>query len=128
MPVQLDEHDPGLGLTPGTTKSDIVVFLYNHADLGFLPSEIADHLDVPDGTATGTLNRLMEAGYVGKTEDHYYHALDREDVRRYVAAHDELESMFEIGEKTPEADDSMDDVDDEAIETELAELEDDIDV
>lgn len=128
MPVPLDTHNPDLNLTPGTTKSDIIAFLYSHSDLGYKPSEIAEELDIPRGTATGTLKRLYEADYVAKTEDGYYHALeDRADLRRYVSSLNQLHRMFDRQGQTPEQDTARDEVDDEALEAELEELEADLD-
>jgi DNA-binding PadR family transcriptional regulator len=95
MPVHLDTHDPDIDLTPGTTKSDIVAFLYTNPEYGYKPTEIREHLDIPHGTATTTLKRLREAGYIGKTEDSYYHALDHQErLRRYVAGLDQLDRLF----------------------------------
>jgi hypothetical protein len=89
MPVRLDTHDPEIDLTLGTTKSDIVAFLYENPEYGYRPAEIRDRLDIPHGTATTTLKCLQDHGYLGKTEDGYYHALDnREDLQRYVASLD----------------------------------------
>lgn len=134
MPVHLDSHTPDIDLTPGTTKSAIVAFLYRHPEYGFKPAEIRDELDIPRGTATTTLNRLHEAGYVGKTADSYYHALDdHEGVRRYVASLDQLHRMF--GHRREDRDTTRSDgspadagsgVSDAEVEAELAELEADI--
>lgn len=94
MPVHLDTHDPDISLTPGTTRSDVIEFLYRHPELGFQPAEIHDELDIPKGTATTTLIRLHEDGFLGKTEDSYYHALeDREDLQRYVAGREQIQRM-----------------------------------
>ena len=95
MPVRLDDHDPAIDLRPGTTKSDIVAYLYRHSEWGYAPGEIRDALEIPHGTATTTLTRLHDEGYVGKTEDGYYHALDeREDLRRYVASLEQAHRLF----------------------------------
>ena len=95
MPINLEAHDPDVTLTPGTTKSDIVMYLYQHPELGFRPAEIREALDVPRGTVTTTLKRLYEDDYVGKTEDGYYYALSRrDDLHRYVASHEQLTRMF----------------------------------
>ena len=105
MPINLEAHDPDVTLTPGTTKSDIVMYLYQHPELGFRPAEIRDALDIPRGTVTTTLKRLYEDDYVGKTEDGYYHALShREDLHRYVASHEQLTRMF--GDESNDAIDS----------------------
>jgi len=121
MPVHLDTHEPDVDLTPGTAKSDIVAFLYDNPDLGFKPKELEDHLELPHGTVTTTLKRLYDDGLIGKTSDSHYHALElREDLHRYVASLDQLERMFEdkeyVGAPT-------EDVDEDELEEELAELE-----
>lgn len=129
MPVHLDTHDSEVDLTPGTTKSDIVAFLYHNAEFGYKPAEVRERLDIPHGTATTTLKRLHEAGYVGKTSDSYYHALDREDLHRYVAGLDQLDRMVSrpLDEGQPsdsDADDaSPEPVDEAALDAEIAELE-----
>lgn len=105
MPINLETHDPDVTLTPGTTKSDIVMYLYQHPELGFRPAEIRDTLDVPRGTVTTTLKRLYEDDYVGKTEDGYYYALShREDLHRYVASHEQLTRLF--GDQSDDVTDS----------------------
>lgn len=96
MPVQLDAHDPDLDLDPMTTKGRLVAFLYQHPELGFRPAELQAELDIPHGTATTTLARLYEAGYIGKTPDSYYHALpDREELDRYAAAFEQAARLTE---------------------------------
>ncbi|MFB6142296.1 MAG: winged helix-turn-helix domain-containing protein [Halorientalis sp.] len=98
MPVDLDSHTAEVTLTPGTTKSDIVVFLYEHEGYGYRPAEVAARLDIPRGTATTTLGRLSDEGYVGKTPDGYYHALaDHEQVRRYLSSLAQVERLFGHG-------------------------------
>jgi DNA-binding MarR family transcriptional regulator len=133
MPVLLENHDPDVQLRPGTTKSDIVAYLYQNPEWGYAPKEIAAELEIPHGTATTTLGRLYADNYVGKTDDGYYHALsDRDDIQRYIANLNQANRMFghhrdetaspeepetQIGEQRT----------DEELETELAELEDDLD-
>lgn len=133
MPVHLDTHDPDIDLTPGTTKSDIVAFLYNNSEYGYKPAEVSNHLDIPHGTATTTLKRLHEAGYIGKTEDSYYHALEqREELQRYVGSLDQLDRMFTepSGQDHPSTSEtegaSPERIDDTGIERELAALEDEL--
>ena len=132
MPVYLDDHDADLDLRPGTTKSDIVAYLYRNTEWGYAPREISDALDIPRGTATTTLKRLSEAGYVGKTEDGYYHALgDRDDLRRYVSSLDQAHRLFghhRDADATPEAPEKQIAADrtDEKTDAELAALEDEI--
>lgn len=95
MPVHLESHDPDVDLTPGTTKSDIVSFLYRNDEYGYSPREIRDDLDIPHSTAKVTLKRLYDNDYIDKTPDGYYHARsEREDLYRYTAALDGLDRMF----------------------------------
>lgn len=135
MPIHLETHDPDVDLTPGTTKSAIVAFLYRHPDYGYRPSEISDRLNIPHGTATATLTRLHDQGYVGKTDDSYYHALEqREDLRRYVASLEQLDRLF--SQPTDENDDpspapdvtngASEKIDEASIDAELDELEDEL--
>lgn len=104
MPVPLETHDPELELTPGTTKSDVVGFLYRNDDYGYSPREISRELDIPHNTAKVTLKRLFDGEYLEKTSDGYYHARsDREDLYRYTAALDGLERLFATHEESVSA-------------------------
>ncbi|WP_418282442.1 MarR family transcriptional regulator [Halorubrum sp. DTA98] len=133
MPVLIEDHDPELTLRPGTTKSDIVAYLYRNPEWGYSPQEITDALDIPRGTATTTLKRLFDDDYVGKTDDGYYHALsDREDIRRYVSSLDQLNRMFghhRDVDANPEQPETRigEGFTDEELDAELTELEDDMD-
>lgn len=133
MPVFLEDHDPDLTLRPGTTKSDIVAYLYQHPEWGYSPQEVTDALDIPRGTATTTLKRLYDDDYVGKTDDGYYHALsDRDDIQRYVANLDQVNRLFgshRDADATPEAPETQlgEGRTDEELEAELEALEDDVD-
>jgi uncharacterized protein YdbL (DUF1318 family) len=130
MPVLLEDHDPDLTLRPGTTKSKTVAYLYQNPEWGYSPQEIKESLNIPRGTATTTLKRLYDDGYVGKTDDGYYHALsDREDIRRYVANLNQVDRMFghhRDANATPEVPEKQigDSRTDEELDAELAELED----
>ncbi len=135
MPIHRESHPDDVDLKPGTTKSDIVVFLYQHLDFAYTPSEIAAALDIPKGTATTTLRRLHERGYVGRMEEGYYHGLDnRDDLRRYPQSVAETEALFTTHPDNADAPDpdparapDADAVADAALEAELDELEDDVD-
>lgn len=132
MPVLLEDHNSELTLRPGTTKSDIVAYLYQNPDWGYSPQDVKEALDIPRGTATTTLKRLYEDDYVAKTDDGYYHALaDREDIHRYVANFDQATRMFghhRGPNATPEepAERIGGNRSDEELEAELAELEDEL--
>lgn len=135
MPIHLDSHTPDVDLTSGTTKSDIVAFLYDNPGLGYSPAEVSEELDIPSGTATTTLGRLEADGYVGKTPDSYYHALeDREDLRRYVSSLDQLDRLFDDRETEQSESDAdslsgepADDARDRRAEEQLSELKAEID-
>lgn len=101
--VRLDEHDPEIELTPGTTKSDIVALLYRHQEFGYTPQAVHEELGIPYNTAKGTLRRLLENDYIDQTEDGYYHAIEsREALFRYVGALDGLDRMFQEHDETDE--------------------------
>lgn len=129
MPVHLDTHEPDVDLTPGTAKSDIVSFLYSHPEFGFKPREIEDELDLPHGTVTTTLKRLYDQGFIGKTTDSHYHALEhREDLHRYVSSLDQVQRMFEEGTEdvaanTEWGENPPEDVDEDELDAEIDELE-----
>lgn len=129
MPVHLDSHEPDVDLTPGTAKSDIVAFLYGQPEFGFKPREVEDELDLPHGTVTTTLTRLYDQGFVGKTTDSHYHALEhREDLHRYVSSLDQVERLFEgetedFAENTEWRDGPPKDVDEAELDAEIDELE-----
>ena len=122
-----DTHDADIDLTPGTTRSDIIAFLYNNLDNRFSADDIQDRLNVPHGTVTMTLTRLNNDGLIGKTEDRYYHALDhRDDLRRYVGSLNQLEAMFDdknSNEQTTIDDSQLEDIGEDELDAELAELE-----
>jgi len=95
MPISLDGHNPDIGLTPGTTKSDIVAFLYQNDEYGYSPREVHEALDIPHSTAKVTLKRLYDNEFIEKTPDGYYHArADRDDLYRYLGALNGLDRMF----------------------------------
>ena len=131
MPILLKDHDADLTLRPGTTKSDIVAHLYQNPKWGYSPQDLKEALDIPRGTATTTLKRLYDDGYIGKTDDGYYHALgEREDIRRYVSSLNQVHRMFghhRDMDATPEEPEKQigEGRTDEELDAELAELEDD---
>ncbi|WP_119817130.1 helix-turn-helix domain-containing protein [Halalkaliarchaeum desulfuricum] len=133
MPILLKDHDPELNLRPGTTKSNIVAYLYQNPEWGYSPQDLVESLDIPRGTATTTLKRLYDDDYIGKTDDGYYYALrDREDIRRYVASLDQIHRMFghhRETDATPEEPEKQigEGRTDEELDAELSEIEDDMD-
>ena len=135
MPIHRKSYPEDIDLTPGTTKSAIVVFLYQNLEFAYTPTEIADELEIPEGTATTTLRRLHEDGYVGRMNGGYYHGLpDREDLRRYPHSVAETNAMFANHPDDPSAPDpdparapDSDAIDDTVLDSELEELEDELD-
>jgi hypothetical protein len=135
MPIHRESHPEDVDLKPGTTKSEIVVFLYGNLDFAYTPSEIAEELNIPQGTATTTLRRLHNRGYVGRMEEGYYHGLDdREDLRRYPRSVAETEAMFsthpdnaDAPEPDPAREADADAADDAILDAELDDLEDELD-
>lgn len=135
MPIHRDSYPEDVDLKPGTTRSEIVVFLYQNLDFAYTPSEIAEELDIPKGTATTTLRRLHDRGYVGRIEQGYYHARDdRDDLRRYPRSVAETEALFtthpdnaNAPEPDPAREAAVDSPDDAALEAELDELADEFD-
>lgn len=137
MPVYLETHTPELDIDPGTTKGRIIAFLYQNPQFGYKPVEIQEELKIPKGTATGTLARLYDEGYIGRTQDSFYHALeDQEELRRYAASVAQLSRLTERHSDAPAIEDATQtkpreqqlaetaSPTPEAIESELAELED----
>jgi len=129
MPVLLKDHDSELNLRPGTTKSDIVAYLYQNPEWGYSPQELKEALDIPRGTATTTLKRLHDDDYIGKTDDGYYYALsERKDIRQYVSSLNQVDRMFghhRDTDATPEEPEKQigEGRTDEELNAELAELE-----
>jgi Mn-dependent DtxR family transcriptional regulator len=132
MPPPSDTHDADIDLIPGTPKSDIVAFLYGTPDDRFSADDIRERLDIPHRMVSTTLTRLINDGLIGETGDRYYHALDhREDLRRYVESLNQLETMFDdmnYDEHTNRDDSQLEDIDEEELNAELAELEAELDI
>ena len=132
MPILLKDHDAELTLRPGTTKSDIVAYLYQNPEWGYSPKDLKKALDIPRGTATTTLKRLYDDDYIGKTDDGYYYALnDRKDIRRYVSSLNQAEMLFghhRDADATPEEPEKQigEGRTDEELDAELAALEDEL--
>ena len=104
MPVDLRSHDPSddVNIDPHTNKAAIIQLLYVNPNYGFTPSEIHDRLeDIPKGSVTGTLARLLNEGDIGKTTDGYYHALEsRDDLRRFASGLVQVQNLTDRYEDT----------------------------
>ncbi len=87
MPVDLRTHTPddSINVRPGTNEAAILELLYTAPHLGYSPAEIRDQIDIPAGSVSTTLTRLLEKGYIGKTSDGLYHGLDDSPhIRRFA--------------------------------------------
>lgn len=87
MPIDLRTHTPddSINVRPGTNEAEILQLLYTTPHLGYSPAEIGEQLDMPSGSVSTTLTRLLEKGYIGKTSDGLYHGLnDTPHIRRFA--------------------------------------------
>lgn len=81
MPVDFEEYrkhqdeSGGLPIDPDSNAYLILSFLAERPDLGFKPSEIREHVDLPKGSLNPTLTRLEERGLV-EHEAPYWSAAD----------------------------------------------------
>lgn len=128
MPIHLDEHQTQIEVESGTIKSAILAHLYQNTDLGFQPSEIGEELGIEQRRAAAVLTNLFKLGYLGKTADRYFHALEhRENLDEYVNG---LDSPYEFEDSISESD-STQAIDEKALESEVekldAELEEELD-
>lgn len=66
MPIPKDRFDAidDSGVTPQTNAEKIVEFLLRNQDLAYRMSELAEELDIPQGSVGPTLKRLEEDGLV----------------------------------------------------------------
>lgn len=70
MPVEFDEYRAerteggNIPIDPNSNAFRVLSFLSEHPDLGFKPSEIREHVDVPKGSLNPTLARLEEREFV----------------------------------------------------------------
>lgn len=81
MPVNFDDYrdtredGDGVPVDPASNAYKILSYLTAHPELGFKPSEIREHVDVPAGSVNPTLARLEERGLV-EHESPYWSAGD----------------------------------------------------
>ena len=74
----IDEHGPSLpDLAPDTTQGAVYRFLLEHAHQAFRQREIADGVDVPDGSVGPTLKRLEDHSLV-EHRDRFWTIADAE--------------------------------------------------
>ncbi len=91
MPRDVDDiktqAELDLSLNPQTQKVDILQVLVENPETAFTPSELADHADIPAGSASTVCSRLAEMGAAVNEHGHYYLPQEEEtaeDVRRAV--------------------------------------------
>ena len=125
MPIRLDARNPEVDVEPGTTKSEIVEFLYTNLEFGYEPAEIASELDVSHETATALLKELYEADYAGRTENGYYHGLrSQTPLRRYTSSVAQIKRMFDQPDEVQSPQGSGPaSIDEAELEAELKQLE-----
>ncbi len=120
MPILLDKHQTQIDVEPGTIKSAILAYLYRNPELGFQPSEIGEELGIEQRRAAAVLTNLFKLGYLGKTADRYFHALEhRENLDEYVNG---LDSPYEFEDSVLESG-STQEIDEKALESEVEKLE-----
>lgn len=104
MPVDFEEYQAtretagGVPIDPDSNAHRVLSFLAEHPELGFKPSEIREHVDVPTGSLNPTLLRLEERGLV-EHESPYWSAGDDDrlaavagtanSMRAFEAAHED---------------------------------------
>lgn len=128
MPIRLDARNPEVDVEPGTTKSEIVEFLYTNLEFGYEPAEVASELDVSHETATAILNELYQADYAGRTENGYYHGLRSQmPLRRYTSSVAQTKRMFDQPDGVDnQSDGDAESIDEEKLEAKLTELEEEL--
>lgn len=77
MPVRIDSLEDGGGLPvrPGSNGHEILAVLVDNPDLAFSASELAELTDVPSGSVSKTLERLVDDDLVRRI-DGYWAAAD----------------------------------------------------
>lgn len=98
-----DEEHPD-GHRPGTNADRILQFLRDHHDQAFRPQEIADRLDIPEGSLGPTPGRLREQGRVDHREP-YWALSDHERATDAAASHaGAVLAVREVAEDQPDVD------------------------
>lgn len=71
MPVDFENYHPSDLPDEDTNGRRILEFLAANPSLGFRPSELAEELDIPQGSVGTTLRRLEQRGFV-RHKDEYW--------------------------------------------------------
>ena len=98
MPIHVDDltNDEPFPVKPDTNEYEALSFLVAHREYGFTPSEIADHTDINESSASKTMARLFEKGFVERSEGAYYAAPDRADtLKQRLTSLDSASQLFE---------------------------------
>lgn len=98
MPVPIDEltNDDPFPVKPDTNEYEALSFLVAHREYGFTPSEITDHTDISDSSASKTMARLFDKGLVERSEGTYYVNPDRADkLKQRLESLDSAVQLFE---------------------------------
>jgi len=98
MPIHVDDltNDEPFPVKPDTNEYEALSFLVAHREYGFTPSEIADHTDINESSASKTMVRLFEKGFVERSEGAYYAAPDRADkLKQRLESLDSASQLFE---------------------------------
>lgn len=98
MPIHVDDltNDEPFPVKPETNEYEALSFLVAHREYGFTPSEIADHTEINESSASKTMARLFEKGLVERAEGAYYVDPDRADkLKQRLKSLDSASQLFE---------------------------------
>jgi Mn-dependent DtxR family transcriptional regulator len=100
---------------PDSNKARALAFLAADDTVGYRPSEIASRTEIAEGSATKTMQRLREAGYVASIDSYYFIPQEEvQKVRRILTDSHAMKHLRKHVEGEVEWDDVDDDVADEA--------------
>ena len=71
MPVNFENYHPSDLPREETHGRRILEYLADNPELGFRPTELADELDIPQGSVGTTLRRLESRGFVRHKGDYW---------------------------------------------------------
>jgi DNA-binding MarR family transcriptional regulator len=100
------QAETDLSINPNTQKADVLRILVENPETAFRPSELADHADIPTGSASTVCSRLAEMGAAVNDHGHYYLPQEEEtaeDVRRAVESARQQEVTQEAANTDEEA-------------------------
>jgi len=114
MPVDFENYHPSDLPREDTHGRRILEHLAENPELGFRPTELADELDIPEGSVGTTLRRLESHGFVRHKGD--YWAINGEAYDAQTASAIGLDAVAEAFrgdyyDKNPEWDAELPDID-----------------